>query len=121
MKPRMDLIPPEAVWAMARGLSFGAGKYDDRDWEGRAELDWDAHFGSLMRHLWAAHGGEALDPESGLSHLDHAMCRLAMLIAAVERGMADTPGSIEPPSRGDSANDATLQLGEAWPQRPPLR
>lgn len=32
-KARMDLLPPEFLFATADILAFGAGKYGDRNWE----------------------------------------------------------------------------------------
>ena len=79
-KTRYDLLPPEALEAVARVLTFGAKKYGDRNWE--KGLDYDRIFAAAQRHMWAHHGGEKLDPESGLSHLAHAACNLAFLLHA---------------------------------------
>lgn len=38
---------------------------------------------SLLRHLFAYNDGKDTDPESGLSHLDHACASLAMLVASI--------------------------------------
>jgi hypothetical protein len=77
-KPRYDLIPPEAVAALARVLSYGATKYGERNWE--QGIDPDRCYAAAQRHLWAYHGGEELDPESGLCHLDHALANIAFMI-----------------------------------------
>lgn len=79
----MELLPPELLEATARALKYGAEKYSRRNWE--KGLDPERLFGALQRHLWAYHKGERVDPESGLSHLDHAAASLAMLIATIER------------------------------------
>jgi hypothetical protein len=83
-KPRYDLVPPEALDALARVLTLGAAKYTDRNWE--AGMAWGRPFAACMRHLWAWWGGESRDPESGLSHLAHALCCVAFLIAYEARG-----------------------------------
>ncbi|MBD3292991.1 MAG: hypothetical protein GF393_08715 [Armatimonadia bacterium] len=75
---RYDLIPPEALRALAEVLTYGARKYGDRNWE--QGLDWSRPYAAGQRHLWAWWAREGTDPETGLSHLAHAICNLAMLI-----------------------------------------
>ncbi len=96
-KARMDLIPPELLFAVASILTFGAKKYSDRNWE--AGMKWGRCFGAAMRHLWAWWGGGAptsksflfgeLDNETGFSHLWHAGCCIAFLIAYEARGTGE--------------------------------
>ncbi|KKX28242.1 dATP/dGTP diphosphohydrolase domain-containing protein [Rhizobium sp. LC145] len=90
-KPRIELIPPEVIFAMAEVLTFGAGEHGERDWENGKS--WSKVFGSLMRHLWAWWRGEDKDPQSGRSHLWHAAARIAFLIAYEQRrnGTDDRP------------------------------
>lgn len=80
-KPRMDLLAPEFLSGTAAVLTFGAAKYEARNWE--KGMSWGRVFGALMRHLWAWWGGESRDAETGLSHLHHAACCL-MFLAAYE-------------------------------------
>lgn len=82
-KPRMDLIPPEALFGYAAVLTFGAEKYADRNWE--KGMAWGRVFGAAMRHLWAWWRGEELDEESGLPHLYHAFWCVGTLLAYRER------------------------------------
>ena len=77
-KLRMDLIPPEAIYAMAEVLTFGCKKYGNRNWEKGIELD--RLFAATQRHLWAMWNGELLDKESGLPHSYHALTDIAMYI-----------------------------------------
>ena len=89
----VELIPPELLFAVATILTSGAIKYADRNWE--HGMSWGRVFGALMRHLWAWWGGKApttksflfgdLDFETGHSHLWHAGCCIAFLIAYEER------------------------------------
>jgi hypothetical protein len=90
-KARYDLIPPEAIEALALVLTYGAAKYGDRNWE--LGMPWGRVFGAAMRHLWAWWGGQHKDPETSMSHLWHAQCCLAFLIAyeAREAGTDDRP------------------------------
>jgi hypothetical protein len=83
LKPRVDLIPPEAIFAMGTMFRHGAEKYDDRNWE--KGMKWSRVFGSTIRHLWAWWGGEDIDPDSKQPHLYSAACCVAMLIAYRER------------------------------------
>lgn len=77
-KLRYDLIPPSTLHALASVLTFGAKKYDARNWE--KGIAWGRVFGALMRHLWAWWAREPYDPETGFSHLWHAQCCLSFLM-----------------------------------------
>lgn len=78
-KLRMDLVPVEAIQAMARSFSYGAKKYGANNWKIGGGLEYSRLYAAAMRHLTSWYNGEDLDPESGLSHLDHCMACLAML------------------------------------------
>lgn len=88
-KCRMELLPPEFLIGTANVLTFGAAKYGDRNWE--KGMSWSRPFGAMMRHMWAWWGGKTatkesflmgeLDIETGMSHLWHASCCLAFLVA----------------------------------------
>lgn len=82
-KLRYDLVPPEAMEALASVLTYGAKKYSDRNWE-RGDLT-ERMFAALERHLWAWRAGESNDAESGMPHLSHALCCAAMLVAYEKR------------------------------------
>lgn len=86
-KPRMDLLPPELLTAVSMVLGFGAEKYEPRNWE--QGMSWGRVFAALMRHMWAWWSGEKADPETGYSHLWHAGCCLAFLIAYEQRKIGD--------------------------------
>jgi len=79
-KPRMDLIPTEALVGMGEVLGFGAEKYGDHNW--REGIEHSRLYAAAMRHLTSYWSGESVDPESGLSHLFHAMTNLAMMTAS---------------------------------------
>lgn len=78
-KLRMDLLSPQAIQGIAKVLSYGARKYTSRNWE--AGIKWGRVYAALLRHLFAWWGGEDIDKESGLHHLDHAGCCLHFLQA----------------------------------------
>lgn len=77
-KPRMDLLPPEALREIAEVLGVGAQKYDAHNW--RKGFAYSRLTAAALRHLFAWVGGENKDPESGKSHLAHAACCLMFLI-----------------------------------------
>lgn len=77
-KIRFDLVPSEVIEAYAAIATYGAGKYSDRNWENG--LSWGSCFASAMRHLWAWWRGQDNDPESGLSHLAHALWNIGAII-----------------------------------------
>ena len=83
-KPRYDLVPPEALDALSRVLTFGASKYAARNWE--KGMEWGRVFGAMMRHAWAWWRGAGKDPESGLSHMAHVLCNAAFLVTFERRG-----------------------------------
>lgn len=88
-KVRMDLIPPEAMFALAENLTYGAKKYDDRNWETNGGMKWGRLFGAAMRHLWAWWWRKGKDPETGQSHLWHAFSCIAFLITYEMRGYGE--------------------------------
>jgi len=78
-KVRMDLLPNDALLAVAQVLTMGAAKYGDRNWEeGIPASRLEA---GLLRHLtqWKMHQDK--DSESGLPHLAHMACNALMLLA----------------------------------------
>jgi hypothetical protein len=86
-KVRMDLIPPELITGVAEILTLGTAKYEVRNWE--KGMRWGRVFAALMRHLWLWWAGENLDAETGKSHLLHAGCCIAFLIAYEARKVGE--------------------------------
>ena len=78
-KTRFELVPAEAIEAIAIILTDGAAKYGDRNWE--LGMQWSRPYGAMLRHLFAWWGGENDDRDSGRPHLWHAACNLAFLIS----------------------------------------
>ena len=75
-KPRLALIPPNAELAMGQAFTHGANKYGTWNWMGGIEVV--RNISAARRHLNAFMRREDLDPESGYSHLGHAMAAIAM-------------------------------------------
>ena len=78
-KLRYDLFPPEALDEIAKVLTYGANKYDDRNWE--KGIAYGRVFAATMRHLWSWWKREENDQETGISHLAHAGCNVLFLLA----------------------------------------
>lgn len=91
MQPRCDVIEVKGVkydqskeplsllsrvWLLgvARVMAFGAKKYAAHNWRGGIERS--RLVSAALRHILAYNEGEDVDPETGLSHLDHASCCL---------------------------------------------
>lgn len=77
-KPQFGLLPPYALEEIAKVLTVGAEKYEPNNWK-RVPDGPRRYFDAAQRHLWAYQKGEELDPETGLSHLAHAMCCLMFI------------------------------------------
>lgn len=84
-KPRLDLVPFDALIGSGSVFEYGARKYHDRNWE--RGMSWGRIVGAMMRHLSAWMMGEEHDRESGLHHLDHLVTFALMLSALVKRGV----------------------------------
>ena len=78
-KRRVDLVPTEAINALAEILTAGAAKYGRDNW--RKGMDWSRVYGAAQRHLLAFWGGDDIDDESGMPHLWHALTNIAFLVS----------------------------------------
>ena len=77
-KPRLSLVPPDIITAIARVREYGAAKYGDPDnWKlVEPERYRDAAFRHLLAYIEHPLGA---DEESGLPHLWHLACNIAFL------------------------------------------
>lgn len=78
-KRRVDLVPTEAINALADVLTAGAVKYGTHNW--RKGMDWSRVYGAAQRHMLAFWGGDDIDEESGMPHLWHALTNIAFLVS----------------------------------------
>jgi len=75
-KPQLSLVPmKKTLEAVARVREYGNKKYHDPDnWR---TVDVSRYKDALMRHLLAfLDDAGSRDDESGLLHLDHALCNM---------------------------------------------
>jgi hypothetical protein len=86
-KPRYDLMPPEALDALAAHFAAGAKKYSERNWE--RGMSWGHCFAGLMRHSWAFWRGEDYDQETGTHHMICAMWNCMALFTYFTRGIGE--------------------------------
>ncbi len=84
-KPDLSLVPGEFSAEVARGFMYGASKYGRYNYLNG--MDWHRLVAAAKRHVDAFQEGEDSDPESGVSHLAHAACGLAMLIVFQKRNL----------------------------------
>ena len=104
-KVRFDLVPWDAIWGITEILTFGAKKYNERNWE--RGMKWSRCFSAMFRHMIAWFQGKVpttyshlfgdLDLETGKSHLLHAGCCLLFLISYEMRnvGEDDRPQEVQ--------------------------
>lgn len=91
-KARPELLPVDALMAVAEVLTYGAKKYStdtesgDDNWR-KPGFTWRRLLGSSLRHLLAFMRGEDKDPESGLSHLAHLACNALFLLEHQLKGL----------------------------------
>lgn len=76
-KAPMSLLPFDALKGVAHVLGFGAKKYGANNW--KKGLDYSRVMDAALRHISSFNEGEDMDSESGLHHIDHAICELLFL------------------------------------------
>lgn len=73
------LLPLDVIEELSGVLQFGASKYSERNWE--LGMKWSRVFSAALRHLFAWWMKRGVDPETGRSHLAHALCCISFLLA----------------------------------------
>jgi hypothetical protein len=77
-KPRMSLIPNQALTEVARVFTMGEAKYSSNNW--RKGMPWSWNIDAALRHIGKFNDGIDLDDESKLSHLAHAITDLMFVL-----------------------------------------
>jgi hypothetical protein len=86
-KPDMSLLSSVAIEEVAKVMTFGKRKYAAHNW--RKGISYSRCIAAALRHIFAYLRGEDIDPESGLSHLGHAICCLMFLLEFILTGRTD--------------------------------
>jgi hypothetical protein len=79
-KPQWSLLPFKALGQVVEVLTYGAKKYAPDNWK-KVPNAKQRYIDAGFRHLTAYAAGEKLDPETGKSHIAHAICCLLYLLA----------------------------------------
>lgn len=78
-KTDYSLLEPLLVEMYCSVGQMGAKKYGRNNWKQSKKEDMYRYEAALLRHIMAYKSGEKTDPESGLSHLSHALWNLVAL------------------------------------------
>lgn len=106
-KPRWTLLPYDALLGAVHIMEIGAARYGADNWANGA--DWSRYFNALQRHLIAWWMGEKHDPETGRSHLLHALCCLLFLAAYEIRGIGRDDRPQLSPEPEATASEPTVE------------
>jgi hypothetical protein len=80
-----SLVDLKELEGFVRVLMYGAKKYSHTNWNKLDHAD-KRYYSACVRHLSAFQSGEIYDPESGHTHLDHAMANLFILQKISNKG-----------------------------------
>lgn len=79
-KPHPSYVPVALIESVMRVREYGNQKYHDpENWK---TVEPERYHDALLRHILRAWNNPyAVDPESGLLHIEHAACNIAFLLA----------------------------------------
>lgn len=100
-KPDLSLVSKELMISLARVREFGNKKYEKNNWKKGFEIT--RSLAAALRHIFAFLSGETLDPESGLSHLGHA-------VASIEHAIYDMEHHPQNDDRGKSVGNNSVKI-----------
>jgi len=87
-KPSMSNVAGKTLMSIAEVFDFGAGKYGKNNY--RMGMKWSRYYDACMRHITSWFDGEDNDiGETGLNHIDHAICSLIMLRTNIHEGAGE--------------------------------
>ena len=120
-KLRVELVPPEWLFALADVMTQGSKKYEPRNWE--KGMKWSTMLGSMKRHIakfeaGSRYDGKGFDLEKGTTGCHHlamaAWNALALLTYDLRRkGTNDIP-NVGQLDLFDSVNAATSHRNDRW-------
>lgn len=107
-KPRWDLLPIESLSGVVDVLTFGCNtKYGPWNWVKVKGWRW-RYYRAAMTHVTKWWMGEAIDPETNCTHLQHAICCLMFLDHLT---MQDAPdGDVDDTKPSMQASQPPLQV-----------
>lgn len=79
----INLVPLRALESIAKVREFGVKKYSD-PWAWLTLVEPNAFIEATRRHIITHLKGNEIDKESGLAHLEHALCSLAMAVEIIK-------------------------------------
>ena len=85
-KLELTLVPPEMIEAVAVVRMYGNAKYPDGGKDNWKQVESQRYWDAAVRHVIGAWDDyTAIDPESGLPHIYHALCNLSFLAERMEQ------------------------------------
>lgn len=79
-KPRLDLVPLEVLYPLAKVREYGLSKYGESSMQNWKQIEDKRYLAALLRHLVAySKDNNAVDEESGLPAIYHVLCNTAFL------------------------------------------
>lgn len=79
-KPTFELIPFDLLADVNKVLQHGQRVYGTGNWRKPDGFKLSRCYNALLRHMFAWWKGEDNDPQTGISHLAHAMCNLLFMM-----------------------------------------
>lgn len=112
-KADMSLLSSIAILKVAQVMTFGKRKYSANNWRGG--IVYSRLLAAALRHIFSYLGGESKDPETGYSHLAHAMCCL-MMVLEFEETQPQLDDRFKQPESIEKLVDRTIEALESGEQ-----
>ena len=110
-KPDLSYISYELLEEVAYVREFGARKYARDNWKKGFKVTRSC--AAALRHIFQFLAGQTLDPESGRSHLAHAVCALEHAIYDMKHRPAnddrEQPGIVTPETKQEEPRTSAAQ------------
>lgn len=92
-KPRISLVPPAVIRAVARIREYGLAKYPTGGRDNWKQVEPERYVDALGRHyLEVMRDYKSIDPESGMPHMWHIACNAAFIIQLMDDSVAGEEG-----------------------------
>lgn len=80
-KEKLRLLPRKALVASAKVREYGIEKYKGDNYHKVPAIEF---IDASLRHIYKHLEGQKIDEESGLPHLDHALCSLMLAVTTID-------------------------------------